>query len=192
MKKIKNKHKYNLNLIFNTISLIRHKKIQIYKKHFYTMYEAIKHHKDWMFFDNEISNIEILEPTIDNLQLMTNYNYTFVVKGFKSLTEFTYFNKIRYKYGVATMMYATRCMGNDIIAEAISNMINNEQLPSHEEIKQSIENNRLTTITNNNSEQKVKEKLKYQKLSEKYSIIWHRRIFELIKQHRVEHFNVLL
>lgn len=37
--------------------------------------------KEWMFLDNEFTQIEIINPTLENIELMEKYGLKFVVKG---------------------------------------------------------------------------------------------------------------
>ena len=156
------------------------KKFRIYKVNIASNIEAILHFKDWMFFNNELTGLEILSPKLDTLKMMKDYDLNFVVKGFKNPKEYLMFDKLRVKYGTYSMLYASRCVGNELIVDAINALANNDKLPSSEEIKESIEKNRLTKINNTISEKKILEKERYKRLSEKYSIIIHRKIISKI------------
>ena len=83
------------------------------------------------------------------------------------------------------MMYASRCVGNNLIFQAINSLANNQPLPSQEEVCDAIEKNRLVNIKSDKEEKYIKERIKYKYLSEKYSVILHRKIQKLIKQNRV-------
>jgi hypothetical protein len=143
------------------------------------------HFRDWMFFNNDLSGLEILSPNLDTLKMMKEYEMDFVVKGFKNTKEFLMFNKLRIKYGTYKMLYTVRCLGNEVVVTALNALANKEQLPTSEEVSKSAEMYRLTKI-DNNSEKRILERERYKRLSEKYYIILHRKILRLIKQHRVD------
>lgn len=162
------------------------RKAKIHRKHFYDILESIIHYKDWMFLNNDLTHIEILPPKLETLTIMKQYEMCFVVKGFKSPYEFSIYDKIRFKHGFYSMMYASRCFGSDIMMQAFNALANDQPMPSHEEVCDAIKDNRLVDIKSNKEEQKIKERMKYKHLSEKYSVILHRKIYRLIKQKRVE------
>ena len=161
------------------------KKARIRKKHYYELLDNYKHYKDWMFINNDITNVEILSPDISTIKMMIQYDMKFVVKGFKSPLEYSIYNNIRFKHGFYHMMYASRCVGNNLIFQAINSLANNQPLPSQEEVCDAIEKNRLVNIKSDKEEKYIKERIKYKYLSEKYSVILHRKIQKLIKQNRV-------
>ena len=162
------------------------KKAKIHRKHFYDVLESIKHYKDWMFLNNDLTHIEILKPDISTLHIMKQYGMCFVVKGFMSPSEFSVYDRIRFKHGFYSMMYASRCVGSDIMMQAFNALANDQPMPSHEEVCDAIEDNRLVHIKSDKEEQRIKERIKYKHMSEKYSVILHRKIYRLIKQKRVE------
>ena len=162
------------------------KKARIRKKHYYELLDNYKHYKDWMFINNDITNVEILSPDISTIKMMIQYDMKFVVKGFKSPSEYSIYNNIRFKHGFYQMMYASRCVGNNLIFQAINSLANNQPLPSQEEVCDAIEKNRLVNIKSDKEEKYIKERIKYKYLSEKYSVILHRKIYKLIKQKRIE------
>ena len=114
------------------------------------------------------------------------------VKGFKTPFEHSIYERLRFKHGFYSMMYASRRAGINILMKALNSLANDEPMPSQEEINTAIENNNLTNISNKKEEKQVKERIKYKQLSEKYSIILHRKVFQLITQNRVKPLNVII
>lgn len=165
--------------------------MRVRKKYFFEVLEAYKHYHDWMFFDCNLTQLEILEPTLGNLELMQNFKLTYVVKGFRHPIEFSFYNKFRIKYGMATLMLSTRCLGPDIFVKAISAMANNESLPSDQEIKEEIENNRLLPIVSKKDEQRIIERERYIRLRKKYFLMFQRLIYKLYRQRRVETLSLI-
>ena len=158
------------------------KKAKIQKKYYFFILESIIHYKDWMFLNNDLTHIEILPPKLETLTMMKQYNMCFVVKGFKTPFEHSIYERLRFKHGFYSMMYASRRAGINILMKALNSLANDEPMPSQEEINTAIENNNLTNISNEKEEKQVKERIKYKQLSEKYSIILHRKAFQLITQ----------
>jgi hypothetical protein len=163
----------------------RLKGCRIHKKHYWDIFEAIKNYHYWMFTDSDVSRVEILPPTLDNLNLMKESHLWWVVKGFKNPLEFKVLDNLRVEQGVNSMMYASRSVGNELIFRAINAMLNEEPLPSKTEIDQYVEANKFIPVMDAKSEKRIKEREHYKRLYEKYSILLHRRIFHLIKQGRV-------
>lgn len=159
---------------------------KIHRKYYYTMCDCIKHYKDWMFFDNDLVNIEIATPTLENIEMMKRLGLDYVVKGFKSLLEYRRYDHIRIKYGVSTAMFISRCVGNQFIASALTDFLNGESLPSKNEIDSEIDEHRLTDMDDVIAVKRMKEREMWKRKNEIYSVIVHRMIYELIKQGRVE------
>ena len=159
-------------------------KIKINTK-YNTVLRSIKHLKDWMFVNNELTSVEILPPTLDNITMMKEYNNTFVLKGFKSLVEYERMENIRFKHGFYSMMFLSRSMSNGFIINALTSMMNEQPLPSSEEVEQDINDN-MFKIVDEKEEKRINEKIKYKKLYQKYSILLHRQIMKMIKQNRIE------
>ena len=162
------------------------RKAKIHRKHFYDILESIIHRKDCMFLNNDLTYIEILPPKLETLTMMKQYEMCFVVKGFISPLEYSIYDRLRFKHGFYSMMYASRCVGSDIMMQAFNALVNDQPMPSHEDVCDAIEDNRLVHIKSDKEEQRIKERIKYKHLSEKYSVILHRKIYRLIKQKRVE------
>ena len=116
---------------------------KVRKKTYYDILENIRGIKGWMFFDHDITEVEILEPTIENLSLMREYNFIFVVKGFLYPGEFSYLNHIRYRYGLAKIMFLSRSVSTDIMVQAIESLAGQGHLPTKKEIDEDKERNRL-------------------------------------------------
>lgn len=171
-------------MLYRKAPKLKHCKIR--RKYAYDILEPIRHYKDWLFLDSEMGMMEILPPTLDNLNLMREYSLFFILKGFKNPLEYNVWNKLRINHGFCSMMYASRSVSLNLILDALNSMINDQPLPSRQQVRQSVEENRLTTIGDNNSERKVMEREKYRKLYNKYSLILHRYVVGLIKQGRLE------
>lgn len=183
MRILKNTFKIKRSLVVSNSKSIHISKI--HRKYYYTMYDCIKHYRDWMFFDNELINIEIASPTLDNIEMMKRFGLEYVVKGFKSLLEYRRFDKIRIGYGVSTMMFISRCVGNKFIVSVLTDFMNGESLPSKDEIESEIDDHRLTDMNDSVSVKSMKEREMWKLKRERYSVIFHRMIFKLIKQGRV-------
>ena len=158
----------------------------VHKKHIGDVLDCILHYHDWMFTDSSISRVEILPPTLDNINLMRNYNLLWVVKGFKNPTEFNIWNTLRFNQGFHAMMYASKSVGTDLIYQAINSMVNGQPLPSKREVDQSIEDNRLIKVEDEISEKLIREREKYRRLYMKFTVQLRREFHSLIKQHRVQ------
>ena len=159
------------------------------KSFLYDILEPIKHYKDWMFTDIHISRIEILSPTLDNLIMMKEYNMLWVVKGFRNPLEFKIFDYLRVEQGVNSMMFASRSLGSGIMLKAITAMLNNESMPSKQEVEEAAEDSRLISVVDEQSEKRIKEREKYRRLYEKYSRILYKKINCLFRQGRVEYLH---
>ena len=165
--------------------------MRVRKKYFYDIIESYRHYHDWMFFNKELTQLEILEPTIGNLEMMQDFKLTYVVKGFRHPIEFSFYNKFRIKYGMAALMLSTRCLGPGIFVKAISAMANNKSLPSDQEIKEEIENNRLLSIVSKKDEQRIIERERYKRLHQKYFLMFQRLVCKLFKQGRIETLSLI-
>lgn len=159
------------------------------KSFLYDILEPIKHCKDWMFTDIYISRIEILSPTLDNLNIMKEYNMLWVVKGFRNPLEFKIFDYLRVEQGVNSMMFASRSLGSGIMYKAITSFLYNEPMPSTQEIEKAVEDNKFLPVVDEQSEKRIKEREKYRKLYEKYSRILYKKINRLFRQGRVEYLH---
>lgn len=121
---------------------MKHFKFKYLKKSPYDYLDALKNFKKtWMFLDNDIKQIEIIEPTIENLKMMKDFKMHFVVKGFNSLHEYLKYEKLRIDYGVATMMVVSKYIGAQTMFNAILATVNNTELPSNEEVQYNIKKN---------------------------------------------------
>lgn len=142
--------------------------------------------KYWMFTNPSMDRVEILPPTLQNLTLMREGNLCWVIKGFKNKFEYRTWERIRVKHGFCSMMYVSRSVGSALMFKAISAMLNNQPLPSKEEVDQEIEKNRLIPIKDNISEERVKEREKYKRLYEKWTKKAQYNFSKLLKQFRVK------
>ena len=169
------------------------KKIKIHKASIFERLESLKFNHYWMFFNNELTNIEILIPDLETINQMRKYGLIFVIKKIKSPCEFKILDNLRFHLGFYTMMYASKCVGSQLMANAFVSFVNNSPFPSQDEIQNSIVKNNLVCINQNENatkiiekeKEKVKQKEKYKKLSEKYFLLTHRKIQKIIKQNRV-------
>lgn len=159
------------------------------KSFLYDILEPIKHYKDWMFTDIHMSRIEILSPTLDNLNMMKEHNMLWVVKGFRNPLEFKIFDHLRVEHGVSSMMFASRSLGSDIMLKAITSMLNNEPMPSKQEVEEAAEDSRFIPVVDGQSEKRIKEREKYRKLYAKYSSILYKKVNCLFRQGRVEYLH---
>ena len=173
------------SLLFSNRSFNYFSTSKIHRKYYYSMYDCIKHYKDWMFFDNDLVNIEIASPTLDNIEMMKRLGLDYVVKGFRGLLEYRRYDHIRIEYGVSTMMFISRCVGNKFIASALTNFMNGESLPSKEEIDSEIDDHRLTDMNDDIAVKRMNEREMWKRKNARYSVIVHRMIYKLIKQRRV-------
>ena len=171
--------------------LIKIKYCRVRNKSFlYDILEPIKHYKDWIFTDIHISRIEILSPTLDSLIMMKEYNMLWVVKGFRNPLEFKIFDYLRVEHGVSSMMFASRSLGSGIMLKTITSMLNNQPMPSTQEVEEAAEESRLISVVDEQSEKRIKEREKYRKLYEKYSRILYKKINRLFRQGRVEYLHI--
>lgn len=169
------------------------KKIKIHKASIFERLESLKFNHYWMFFDNELTNIEILFPDLETINQMKKHGLVFVVKKIKSPCEFKILDKLRYHLGFYTMMYFSKCVESQLMVNAFVSFINNSHFPSQDEIQKSIIKNKLVCINQNDNATKIIEKEKektkqiekYKKLREKYFLLTHRKIQKIIKQNRV-------
>ena len=169
---------------------IKVNKCRVSNKFFlYDILEPIRHYKYWMFTDIYISRVEILPPTLDNLNMMKEHNMLWVVKGFNNPLEFKIFDYLRVEHGVSSMMFASRSLGSGIMLKAITSMLNNEPMPSKQEVEEAAEDSRLIPVVDEQSEKRIKEREKYRKLYEKYSRILYKKINRLFRQGRVEYLH---
>lgn len=183
MRILKNTFKIKKSLVLSNSKSIHISKI--HRKYYYSMYDCIKHYKDWMFFDNDLVNIEIASPTLDNIEMMKRLGLDYVVKGFRSLLEYRRYDHIRIEYGVSTMMFISRCVGNKFIASALTDFMNGESLPSKDEIDSEIDDHRLTDMNDDIAVKRMNEREMWKRKNARYSVIVHRMIYKLIKQRRV-------
>ena len=124
--------------------------------------------------------------------MMKRLGLDYVVKGFKSLLEYRRYDHIRIEYGVSTAMFISRCVGNKFIASALSDFLNGESLPSKEEIDTEIDDHRLTDMNDDIAVRRMQERNMWKKKNERYSVIVHRMIYDLIKQCRVFPLEVVI
>ena len=118
--------------------------------------DAYKNYKNWMFVDNDFTQIEILPPTLDVLKMMSDYGLTYVIKEFRNIVEYTEWDNLRYHFGTTSMFLMTRCLGTRFVSDALVSFMNNEPLPDSKDINREIDITRrwqsskrkLTTITN--------------------------------------------
>lgn len=156
------------------------------RKSKYSLIDSYQSFRNWMFINSDCTQIEILSPTLNGLEMMNKYGLTYVVKGFKNILEFSKWDHLRFKLGLTSMLLASRCLGSKFMSDTIVSFFNNEPLPNSEEIKQAIDDNQLLPITNKREEKRILEREYYLREYNKYSIIVHRELFTLIKQHRLE------
>ena len=169
------------------------KKIKIHEASIFERLESLKFNHYWMFFDNELTNIEIIIPDLETINQMKKHGLIFVVKKIKSPCEFKILDKLRYHLDFYTMMYASKCVGSQLMVNAFISFINNSPFPSQDEIQNSIVKNKLVCISKNdnatniieNEKEKLKQIEKYKKLRDKYFLLTHRKIQKIIKQNRV-------
>ena len=169
------------------------KKIKIHKASIFERLESLKFNHYWMFFNNELTNIEILVPDLDTINQMKKCGLIFVIKKIKSPYEFKILDNLRFHLGFYTMMYASKCVGSQLMVNAFVSFVNNSSFPSQDEIQNSIVKNNLVCINQNDNatkiiekeKEKIKQREKYKKLSEKYFLLTHRKIQKIIKQNRV-------
>ena len=163
--------------------------MRVRKKYSTELLDSYIHWKDWMFFNKDMTQIEILPPTLQNLELMYQFGLVYTVKGFLSPVEFSFFNNFRVRYGMAAMMLSIRSIGTKLFAKAITSMLNSDPLPDDEEILEEVNNNRLTEIVSDKDEQRIIEREYYYHLRRKYLRVFigivcrlyrHRRVHPLI------------
>jgi hypothetical protein len=164
---------------------------KVKRKPSYAVIDAYRNYKDWMFLDNDFTHIEILPPTLENLEMMQEFGLTYVIKGFRNIVEYSRWDHLRFKFGISSLFLATRCLGNQFMSDAIVSFFNSEPLPNSGEIAQEIENNRLLPITNPKEEKRIIEREYYLREYRKYSIIIHRELVKLIKQNRLERLSIV-
>lgn len=148
-------------------------------------FKSYKYLNYWLFFDNDLMSFEILKPTIDNIKLMTDYNCCFVVRGFKNIREFEYIDRFRFKFGFYGMMFFTRCVSNEFIENSLTSFINNEKMPTNNDIQKELKNNSFKLVNTPFEEKRIEERNKYEKLYNLYLLKIHRLVYVLIKQGRV-------
>ena len=170
-------YKLNKNKVYTRKKLLvkklkcNSKLVRVHKQTIWKFFDNIKWKKYWMFFDNDSSHIEIMEPTLDNLTMMKEYKYILVVKGFKSMMEYKDWDRIRFKQGFYSMMYASRCLDPNFMADTITKMLNKEPMPNAEETKNAFEGNRFVIVENAAIEKRILERDKYRRLFNKYTFI---------------------
>lgn len=155
--------------------------------------ESLKFNRYWIFFNNELTNIEILIPDLETINQMRKYGLIFVIKKIKSPCEFKILDNLRFHLGFYTMMYASKCVGSQLMANAFVSFVNNSPFPSQDEIQNSIVKNNLVCINQKDNatkiiekeKEKIKQREKYKKLSGKYFLLTHRKIQKILKQNRV-------
>ena len=177
-KKIKNKKNHNIKII---------------NKNMWFIIDAVRHFKDWMFISRDMVDVEILSPTLSNLEMMKEYNMAFVVKGFNSPMEYIKYDNLRFRHGFYGAMYATKsldCMDCDLMHRAVESMACNCSFPEDKDIKRSIEDNMLNFVKDEDVK-KINERDKYKRLLSKYSDLLYRGIYRLIKKRRVSCFDVI-
>ena len=165
--------------------------MRVRKKYVYSVLEAYRNYKNWMFFDNDLTQIEILPPKLETLEMMKKYDLSFVVKGFKNIVEYSKWERIRLKFGMATALLLTRCFSEKFLVNTLTSFANNEPLPDSYEIKKEVENNSLLTITSDTDEKRILERDRYAREYRKYSLIFHREVVKLIKQKRLERLELI-
>lgn len=170
----------------------KNKKMKIHKKFFMDNINSIKHFNDWMFFDNDLINIEIAKPTLTNIEMMKNFGLDYVVKGFTGPMEYQMFDHIRIKHGIASMMYITRCVSNSFIASTLEGFLNDGVLPQKSFIDKEIDSHRLTDMNDNNAVRKMKERKIWNKRFQHYSVMLKKMIYKLILKKRVHVLEVII
>ena len=143
---------------------------------------ALRHyHIEWLFVDEDSSNIEICYPNLSTLELMKRNEMRFVLKGFKSVIEYLRLDNLRYKYGYYSAMYATKFFRKGYLINAIINALNSGEIPSDSEIQEARRNN-IRVIKN---DFEMAEMLRFKNMYEKYSILAQKAIMRLIDKHRM-------
>ena len=132
-----------------------------------TYLKALRHyHIEWLFVDEDISNIEILCPDLSTLELMKQNKMRFVLKGFKSVIEYLRLDNLRYKYGY----YSELCTTKFFREEYLINFPKNGEILSESEVQETLRNS-IRVIKN---DCKIAEILGFKKLYDKYSILAHK------------------
>ena len=147
--------------------------------------------KEWMFLDNELKQIEIINPTLENMELMEKYGLKFVVKGFKSIPEYRKWDKLRMKFGIYSTLLLTRFLSRKFMSDAIMSFIEGHTLPSQDEVSREMESNRILPVVNDSDERRILERDKYLKKYNKYSVLIRREIYKLIRKGRVEQLSLI-
>lgn len=164
---------------------------RVKRKPFYKVIDAYKNYKNWMFVNNDFTQIEILPPTLDVLKMMSDYGLTNVIKGFRNIVEYTEWDNLRYYFGTTSIFLMTRCLGTQFVSNALVSFMNNEPLPDSEDINREIENNRIILVSDKKEEKRIREREYYLKEYQRYSRVIHRKMYKLIKQGRVSSLNLL-
>ena len=147
--------------------------------------------KEWMFLDNEFTQIEIINPTLGNIELMEKYGLKFVVKGFKSIPEYRKWDRLRIRFGICSTLLMTRFLSKKFISDAIISFIEGRTLPSQNEVSKEMESNRILKIVDDSDERRILERDKYLKKYNKYSVLIRREIYKLIRKGRVEQLSLI-
>lgn len=166
--------------------ILKNKILKVHRMSFYRKLICFNEYKYWMFFDNYLSNVEILEPTLKNINMMRCNNLTFVVKGFKSPVEFFNFDRLLNKISIVKSLLIPKIIGQRTIINVLTSMLNNEKID--------FENcqdpkDKFCLLKDTESYNRYVEKEKHiVTLKHKYNkllFILRRKLTKLIKEHRV-------
>ena len=94
------------------------------RKSIQSVCDSIKNYKNWLFTNDDCSQYEILNPTLDNITLMREYNLTKAVKGFSSPSSYSKLRRLCMKYDIYSASFLCMCIGSENMASVISDLMN--------------------------------------------------------------------
>lgn len=156
------------------------------------IFSKYKKLRKWVFLNNDFTQIEILDPTLENIELMEKYDLRFVIKGFKSISEYNKWDRLRTKFGIYSTLLMTRCLSEKFMSNVLMSFIEGQSLPDSNEVSKEIESNQISLIESDSDEKRILEREKYLEKYNEYSILIHREIYKLIKEGRVRKLSMVI
>ena len=148
--------------------------------------------KMWMFISKDFNQIEICDPTLENIEFMSRNGFKYVIKGFKSRVEFREFDQLAFKIGMSSFKFTQHYIGNKVICDAINSILSGNEMPSAEDIQNGISNNCLFDMSNKQDVERRKQTKIYYNRYIGYVNLLKKRLNNLVKDNRVNINKVII
>lgn len=148
-----------------------------------------KHFNDkWMFISNGMDQIEIFHPTLDNIEVMKDNGFNYVVKGFKNKIEFVKFRRLMRKLNIAALKFVLNYVGSKRICEIINSKLCGDCISSQDIVHNPV----LFNVLDKEDFEKMECREYYHKQYKKYIRILQDELFKFLSEGRIEKLELII